>query len=331
MSTRRDYYTVLGVSSDADEKELKSAYRKKAMAYHPDRNPDNPEAETKFKEVNEAYAVLSDAQKRAAYDRFGHDAFQQSGGMGGGGGAEGFHDFSDIFNQVFGDMFSGQSHARSGPARGEDLRYDLEISLEDAYHGTSVRIDLPVMETCETCHGSGAQAGTEPVTCETCGGAGNLRSSQGFFTFERTCPGCGGRGHMIKDPCTQCRGQGQVRNKRRLSVDIPAGVEDGTRIRLAGKGNAGAHGGPKGDLYIFLTITGHDLFEREGATLYCRIPVPMTKAALGGDVEIPTLEGVRARVKIPAGTQTGKRLRLRGKGMSRLRRTGQCLSRPQDS
>ena len=318
--SKRDYYDVLGVGKDVDEKALKSAYRKLAMKYHPDQNPDDAEAEQKFKEVGEAYAVLSDADKRAAYDRFGHDAFE--GGMGGGNpfGGDPGDIFQDIFNQVFGGSSPfGGGGRRNGPQRGADLRYDLEISLEDAFHGKDMTINVPTLATCDTCEGSGAEPGTSPETCPTCGGAGRVRAQQGFFTMERTCPRCGGRGQIIAKPCKTCRGVGQVEVDRELKVKIPAGVETGMRIRLAGEGEAGVRGGPKGDLYIFVEVAEHDLFERDGPNLYCRTPVPMVTAALGGEIEAPTIDGGRARVTIPEGAQTGRKLRLRGKGMPSLR------------
>lgn len=317
-----DYYDILGVARDADAAALKSAFRKLAMQHHPDRNPGDAAAEAKFKEINEAYAVLSDDQKRAAYDRFGKAGL--GGGGGGGGPGMGPGDINDIFEGVFGDVFGdifggGRGRGRGGPARGADLRYDLEISLEDAFAGKAAEIAVPTSETCDACDGTGAAPGTKPETCPTCGGAGRVRVQNGFFMMERTCPTCGGRGTIIKDPCRKCGGRGVVRAERRLSVDIPAGVEDGTRIRVAGEGEAGGRGGPKGDLYIFLSLQPHEIFERDGADLYCRIPVPMTAAALGGSVEAPTIEGGRVKIEVPEGAQTGRRFRLRGKGMSKLR------------
>ena len=323
--SKRDYYEVLGVDKGVDAKALKSAYRKLAMKYHPDQNPDNAEAEANFKEVGEAYAVLSDDEKRAAYDRFGHAAFEN--GMGGGGGSP-FGDmdpgdiFQDIFSQVFGGGMGG-GRRRGGPQRGSDLRYDMEISLEEAFAGKETTINVPTMENCETCDGSGAEPGTSPETCGTCHGTGRVRASQGFFTMERTCTRCGGRGKIITKPCKTCRGAGQVQKDRMLSVKIPAGVESGMRIRLSGEGEAGALGGPAGDLYIFVSVADHDLFERDGPNLYCRTPVSMVTAALGGEVEIPTIDGGRARVSVPEGAQTGRKLRLRGKGMPSLRGSGQ--------
>ncbi|MEZ5952850.1 MAG: molecular chaperone DnaJ [Hyphomonas sp.] len=326
--SKRDYYEVLGVPRDADEKALKSAYRKLAMKYHPDQNPGNKEAEDSFKEVGEAYAVLSDADKRAAYDRFGHRAFES--GMGGGGGGNPFGAgnpediFQDLFSQVFGaGGFGGGGRRRGGPQRGADLRYDLEITLAEAFSGKDETIHVPQAVPCKTCDGSGAAPGTEPETCDTCAGQGRVRSQQGFFTMERTCPHCGGKGKRIKKPCKDCGGAGQVREERKLQVKIPAGVESGMRIRLAGEGEAGTAGGGKGDLYIFVDVVEHDIFERDGPNLYCRAPVPMTTAALGGEIEIPTIDGGRARVVVPEGAQTGRKLRLRGKGMPSVRQSGQ--------
>ena len=327
---KRDYYEVLGVDKGADEKTMKSAFRKKAMACHPDRHPDDAGAEARFKELNEAYGVLSDSQKRAAYDRMGHSAFEQ-GGMGGGAG--GFQDFGDIFSQIFGggaagggfaDMFGGGGRRGAQASRGSDLRYEMEISLEEAFAGKDVDIQVPIAEDCERCEGIGAEPGASVETCKTCGGAGRVRTQQGFFTMERPCSTCGGQGEYVSNPCNKCDGQGQARVQTDLDVSIPAGVEDGTRIRLTGQGDAaprrGSSGGSqRGDLYIFVSIKPHDLFERENANLFCRAPVPMTVAALGGDIEIPTIDGGRSKIKIPDGSQSGKRMRLRGKGMSVLR------------
>jgi molecular chaperone DnaJ len=325
----RDYYEILGVTRGCDDAALKSAFRKLAMEHHPDRNGGCEEAAGRFKEINEAYSVLSDAQKRAAYDRFGHAGVN---GMGAGAGGAQFHDVQDIFNEVFGDvfgdMFGGgrQRQQRSGPARGQDLRYDLEITLEQAYAGAEVEVTVPAAMTCESCEGSGAKPGTSPTTCTACGGAGRVRATQGFFSIERTCPRCGGSGRMILDPCHDCHGQGMVRNERTLSVRIPAGVDDGARIRLAGEGDAGARGGPRGDLYIFLSVQPHELFERDGLDLLCTMPVPMTVAALGGEIEAPCLLGgencdgqSKLKVKVPEGSQTGRTVRLKGKGMPSLR------------
>ncbi|MFZ4120207.1 MAG: molecular chaperone DnaJ [Caulobacterales bacterium] len=320
----RDYYEILGVPRTADGDALKGAYRKLAMKYHPDQNLGDKAAEEKFKEINEAYAVLSDAQKRAAYDRFGKAAFQGGGQGAGPGGPGGFSDFSDIFNEVFGDAFGDLFGARGqrrggGAERGSDLRYDIEITLEQAFVGIEKQITTPAAMRCEPCSGSGAAPGSTLETCRTCNGAGQVRASQGMFRVVRTCPTCGGRGQTISAPCPSCAGRGQVQKDRTLSVKIPAGVEDGTRIRLAGEGDSGVRGGPSGDLYLFLSVKPHTLFEREAADLYCRATVPMTTAALGGEVEIPTIEGGRSKVTIPAGAQTGRRFRLRGKGMSTLR------------
>ncbi|MEM8616122.1 MAG: molecular chaperone DnaJ [Pseudomonadota bacterium] len=323
--SKRDYYEVLGVPKDVDEKALKSAYRKLAMKYHPDQNPGDEAAEAKFTEVGEAYAILSDAEKKAAYDRFGHAAFE-NGGSGGGnpfGGGDPSDMFQDIFSQVFGGNPFGGGRRRGGPQRGSDLRYDMDISLEDAFRGKDTQINVPTAVTCKTCDGSGAEPGTQPETCPVCHGSGRVRATQGFFTMERTCARCGGRGKIIAKPCRTCHGSGQVQEDRKLSVKIPAGVETGMRIRLSGEGEAGAMGGPKGDLYIFVNVDEHDIFERDGPNLYCRTPVSMVTAALGGEVEIPTIDGGRARVTIPEGAQTGRKLRLRGKGMRSLRGSGQ--------
>ncbi len=321
---KRDYYDVLGVQRNASEQDLKSAFRKLAKDHHPDRNPDDNGAEQKFKEINEAYEVLKDPQKRAAYDRFGHAAFD--GGMGGRGGGGFGPDFassmSDIFDDLFGEFMGGRrggQQRRSGRERGADLRYNMEITLDDAFSGKTAQIRVPTSVTCETCSGTGAKAGTKPVTCATCGGAGKVRASQGFFTIERTCPTCQGRGETIADPCPACNGAGRVVKERTLSVNIPAGVEDGTRIRLSGEGEAGLRGGPAGDLYIFLSIKPHEFFQRDGADVFCRVPISMTTAALGGQVEVPTLDGTVSRVKIPEGTESGKQFRLKGKGMPVLR------------
>ncbi|HPE46861.1 MAG TPA: molecular chaperone DnaJ [Hyphomonas sp.] len=322
---KRDYYEVLGVARDADEKALKSAYRKLAMKYHPDQNPDNKEAEEKFKEVGEAYAVLSDADKRAAYDRFGHRAFENGGGAGGnpfGAGVNPEDIFQDLFSQVFGASGFGGARRRAGPQRGADLRYDLEITLAEAFAGKDETIHVPQAVPCKTCDGSGAAPGTEPETCDMCHGAGRVRAQQGFFTMERTCPRCNGKGKSIKKPCKDCSGSGQVREERKLNVKIPAGVESGMRIRLAGEGEPGTLGGGRGDLYIFVDVVEHDIFERDGPNLYCRAPVPMVTAALGGEIEIPTIDGGRARVVVPEGAQTGRKLRLRGKGMPSVRQSG---------
>lgn len=324
----RDYYEVLGVARGCDDAALKSAFRKLAMEHHPDRNGGCENAEGRFKEINEAYSILSDAQKRAAYDRFGHAGVNGGGGGGGGQGPQ-FQDindiFGDVFGQAFGDIFGAGGRGRqAGPERGQDLRYDLEIDLAQAYAGAEVEIVVPSTFTCETCDGSGAKAGTSPTTCGSCNGQGRVRASQGFFAVERTCPRCNGAGRLVLDPCRDCKGHGQVRRERTLSVSIPAGVDDGSRIRLSGEGNAGGRGGPKGDLYIFLSVKPHDLFEREGLDLLVTVPVPMCKAALGGEIEAPCLKSTpdddcRLTVKIPEGAQTGKTVRLKGRGMPSLR------------
>jgi len=326
----RDYYEILGVTRTCTEVELKTAFRKAAMQHHPDRNPGDPQAEVRFKECNEAYSVLSDAQKRAAYDRFGHAGVNGMGAGGGGGGQAGFHDMGDIFSEVFGQAFGEMFNAgrrSSGPARGQDLRYDVEVTLEQAYAGDEIEVRYPTVMTCEVCDGSGAKPGTQPSTCSTCGGAGRVRATQGFFSVERTCPRCGGHGRVVADPCRACHGAGQVRQERTLKVRIPAGVDDGARIRLAGEGDSGARGGPRGDLYIFVSLKAHELFERDGLDLLCTVPVPMVIAALGGEIEAPCLnagpkpcEGdCKVKVKVPEGAQTGKTVRLKGRGMPSLR------------
>jgi molecular chaperone DnaJ len=325
----RDYYEILGVERSCDDAALKTTFRKLAMQHHPDRNGGCEEASGRFKEINEAYSILSDPQKRAAYDRFGHAGL--NGGGGGPGGAQ-FNDVGDIFNEVFGDvfgdMFGGRrgGQQRSGPARGQDLRYDLEITLEQAFASAEVEITVPAALSCETCEGSGAKPGTSPTTCNSCGGAGRVRATQGFFSIERACPRCGGSGRLVLDPCADCRGMGQVRRERTLSVRIPAGVDDGARIRLAGEGDGGARGGPRGDLYIFISVKPHELFERDGLDLLCTVPVPMAIAALGGDIDSPCLLGgencdgnCKIAVKVPEGAQTGKTVRVKGKGMPSLR------------
>ncbi len=320
---KRDLYETLGVARNADEKELKGAFRKLAMKYHPDRNPGDQEAEKSFKEINEAYETLKDPQKRAAYDRYGHAAFEQ-GGMGAGfgngfagGSASGF---SDIFEDIFGEMMGGrQRRSSGGRERGADLRYNMEITLEEAYSGKTAQIRVPTSVTCDVCTGSGAKPGTSPKTCATCQGSGRIRAAQGFFSIERTCPTCGGRGQTITDPCTKCHGQGRVTEERTLSVNIPAGIEDGTRIRLSGEGEAGLRGGPPGDLYIFLSVKPHEFYQRDGADLYCSVPISMTTAALGGKFDVTTLDGTKSRVTVPEGTQAGKQFRLKGKGMPVLR------------
>lgn len=318
--SQSDPYELLGVSRDADEKMLKSAFRKKAMQYHPDKNPGDAEAEAKFKELNSAYEILKDPQKRAAFDRYGHAAFdQQRGGGGGGFGGGGAAGFSDIFEDIFGDMMGGGGRRRSDDRRGADLRYNMEVDLEEAYAGKTAQIRVPSSVTCDTCSGSGAKPGTRPTTCGMCNGNGRVRAAQGFFSIERPCPQCSGRGEVISDPCSSCSGQGRRTEERQLSVNIPSGIEDGTRIRLSGEGEAGVRGGPQGDLYIFLSIRPHEFFQRDGADLYSTIPISMTQAALGGQFEVATLDGTKSRVKIPEGTQNGRQFRLKGKGMPVLR------------
>jgi molecular chaperone DnaJ len=331
--SKRDYYEILGVTKGADEKALKTAYRNLAKKYHPDANHGSKETDAKFKELNEAYDVLKDPQKKAAYDRFGHQAFENGmGGRPGGGGAGFGPDFnssmSDIFEDLFGDFMGGGGQARgrqqrgrggSGALRGSDLRFNLEINLTEAFSGKTAQVRVPSSVACETCKGSGAKPGTSPKTCGTCGGAGAVRSQSGFFTVERACPTCQGRGQVISDPCGTCSGQGRVTKERNLSVNIPAGVEDGTRIRLAGEGEAGLRGGPTGDLYIFLTLRPHEFFQRDGADLYCKVPISMTVASLGGEIEVPTIDGKKSRVTIPEGTQNAKQFRLKSKGMPVLR------------
>ncbi|MDQ0318337.1 molecular chaperone DnaJ [Pararhizobium capsulatum DSM 1112] len=320
---KRDLYETLGVAKTADEKELKSAFRKLAMKYHPDKNPGDAESEKTFKEINEAYETLKDPQKRAAYDRYGHAAFEH-GGMGGGGGAGmGAGGFSDIFEDIFGEMMGGGRQRRSsgGRERGADLRYNMEISLEEAFAGKTAQIRVPTSITCDVCTGTGAKPGTKPSTCVTCQGSGRVRAAQGFFSIERTCPTCHGRGQTISDPCSKCHGQGRTTEERSLSVNIPSGIEDGTRIRLSGEGEAGLRGGPSGDLYIFLSVKPHAFYQRDGADLYCSVPISMTTAALGGKFDVATLDGTKSRVSVPEGTQAGKQFRLKGKGMPVLRST----------
>ncbi|MBP0617945.1 molecular chaperone DnaJ [Jiella mangrovi] len=319
---KADYYEMLGVARDVDEKGLKSAFRKLAMQYHPDRNPGDAESEVKFKELGEAYEVLKDPQKRAAYDRFGHAAFQNGGAGAGGFRGDFASSMADIFDDIFGEMMGGRARGRqggSGRERGSDLRYNMEISLEEAFAGKTADIGVPTSIQCDECTGSGASPGSTPKTCPTCGGVGRVRAAQGFFSVERTCPACQGRGQVITDPCGKCGGEGRLPEERTLSVNIPAGIEDGTRIRLAGEGESGLRGGPAGDLYIFLSIRPHEFFQRDGSDLFCKVPVSMTTAALGGNIDVQTLDGNTSRVKIPDGTQSGKQFRLRGKGMPVLR------------
>ncbi|MEM7620693.1 MAG: molecular chaperone DnaJ [Pseudomonadota bacterium] len=322
---KRDYYDVLGIARDATELDIKSAFRKLAKECHPDRNPGNVEAEHKFKEVNEAYEVLKDPQKRAAFDQFGHAAFEGPGGFGAAGqgfGADFSASMSEIFDDLFGEFMGSRTRggrARSARERGGDLRYNMEISLREAFLGKAAQIEVPTNVVCEVCNGTGAKKGTSPTVCPSCNGVGKIRASQGFFTIERTCPTCHGRGEIIEDPCEACSGSGLVTKVRTLSVNIPAGVEDGTRIRLAGEGEAGLRGGIQGDLYIFLSIIPHDFFQRDGADLFCRVPISFASAALGGHIEVPTVDGQVTRVKIPEGTETGKQFRLKNKGMPVLR------------
>ncbi len=320
--SKRDYYETLSVERGVSEKDLKKAYRRVAMKFHPDRNPDDKEAEEKFKEANEAYEVLSDSQKRSAYDQYGHAGVDQQGGGFGGGGGNG--NFSDIFGDVFGDIFGGGGgggRGRGGPARGSDLRYTLELDLEEAVKGTSVKIRVPTLVGCNTCDGSGAKAGTRPVSCTTCGGVGQVRMQQGFFSVQQTCPNCRGKGSIISDPCGDCHGQGRTEETKTLSVKVPSGVDTGDRIRLSGEGEAGADGGPTGDLYVQVSVKEHDIFERDGKNLYCDVPISFADAALGGELDVPTLDG-RVKLKVPFETQTGKMFRLRGKGVTPVRGGG---------
>lgn len=316
--SKRDYYEILGVSKDADEKDIKKAYRRVAMKYHPDRNPDDPDADNKFKEATEAYDILMDNEKRGAYDRYGHagvDPSMGGGGFGGGG------NFSDIFGDVFGDIFGGGGgggRGPGGPQRGSDLRYTLDISLEDAVKGTTVEIRVPSLSSCDKCGGSGAKKGSSPTTCGTCGGAGQVRMQQGFFQVQQACPTCRGRGKTITDPCNACHGQGRVEKTRTLSVKVPPGVDTGDRIRLSGEGEGGPQGGPSGDLFVQMSVKQHNIFERDGKNLYCEVPITFVAAALGGELEVPTLDG-RVKLKIPSETQTGKLFRLRGKGVKPVR------------
>lgn len=317
---KQDYYAALGVARDASPEELKKAYRKLAMQYHPDRNPGDKSAEAKFKEVNEAYEVLRDPEKRAAYDRFGHAAFEAGAGAGAGGfGFSAHGSFADIFDEMFSEFMGGGRRGAAGSGRGADLRAAVEVTLEEAFAGKKASLRVPGSVTCEACKGSGSEGGAPPATCPSCGGHGKIRAQQGFFLIERTCPTCGGTGRAVKDPCRVCRGAGRVQRDRTLNIDIPAGVEDGMRLRIAGAGEAGLRGGPPGDLFVDVTVRPHEIFQREGANIYCRVPLRMTAAALGGQIEVPTIDGGRAKVAIPAGTQTGDQFRLRGKGMSQLR------------
>lgn len=315
---KRDYYEVLGVNRDASDEDIKKAYRRLAMKHHPDRNPDNPKSEEHFKEAKEAYEVLSDSGKRAAYDQYGHAGVDHSAGAAGAAGA-GFGGFADAFGDIFGDIFgAGGGRGRSSVYRGSDLRYNLEIDLEEAARGAETRIRIPTMEACETCSGSGAKSGSQPITCPTCNGQGQVRMTQGFFSIQQTCPKCHGGGKVIQNPCTTCSGAGRIKKQKTLSVKIPPGVDEGDRIRLTGEGEAGVNGGPPGDLYVVMHIRSHDVFTREGNDLHCEMPVSFTKSALGGEIEIPTLDGF-AKIKIPAETQSGKIFRLRGKGIKGVR------------
>ncbi|HXA71339.1 MAG TPA: molecular chaperone DnaJ [Stellaceae bacterium] len=314
---KQDFYELLGVSKGAGAEDLKRAYRKLAMQWHPDRNPGDKAAEQKFKDINEAYDVLKDDQKRAAYDRFGHAAFEN--GRGAGPGDFGFASgFADIFDEMFGDFMGGRRGQQSA-TRGNDLRYNMEITLEEAFKGKQASVRVPTLIACESCTGTGAEAGSKPVSCPTCHGHGRVRAQQGFFTIERTCPSCHGGGRVIENPCRVCSGQGRVRREKTLAVSIPAGVEDGNRIRLSGEGEAGVRGGASGDLYIFLSVRPHRFFQRDGANIQCRVPIEMATAALGGTIEVPAIDGTRAKLTIPAGTQTGRQFRIKGKGMSVLR------------
>jgi len=318
---KRDYYEVLGLNRDASEEDIKKSYRKLAMKHHPDRNPDSKDAEEKFKEAKEAYEMLTDAEKRRAYDAYGHAGVNPQMGMGGGmgPGQEGFGGFAEAFGDIFSDIFGGgQGRGRASVFRGADLRYNLEVTLEQAARGTETKIRIPTMETCETCKGSGAKPGTQPKTCETCHGSGTVRLSQGFLSIQQTCPTCHGTGKMITDPCASCRGAGRIKKHKTLAVKIPAGVDEGDRIRLSGEGEAGVNGGPPGDLYVVMHLKPHGVFQREGDDLHCEMPISFAQAALGGEIEIPTLDG-SAKIKIPVETQTGQVFRLRGKGIKGVR------------
>ena len=317
--SKRDYYDVLGVPKGSQADAIKKAYRTKAKELHPDRNSDNPNAESQFKEVNEAYEVLKDADKKAAYDRYGHAAFEGGGGQGFGGGGDFSSAFSDVFDDLFGDFMGGGRGGRKQQSRGSDLRYNLSISLEEAFAGLQKTINIPSAVTCGSCNGTGAAGGSSPTTCPTCSGLGKVRATQGFFTVERGCPTCSGAGQIIKNPCSSCGGQGTQKKDRALSVNVPPGVETGTRIRLAGEGETGPRGGISGDLYIFIEVSKHKIFERDGLNLFCRVPVSMAKASLGGEVEVPTIDGGRSRVRIPAGSQSGRQMRLKSKGMPAIK------------
>jgi molecular chaperone DnaJ len=320
MATKkRDYYEVLGLNKDASEEEIKKAYRKLAMKHHPDRNPDSKDGEEKFKEAKEAYEILTDAEKRRAYDAYGHAGVNPQ--MGAGPGQEGFGGFAEAFGDIFSDIFGGgQGRGRASVFRGADLRYNLEVSLEQAARGTETKIRIPTMETCETCKGSGAKPGTHPKTCDTCHGSGTVRLSQGFFSIQQTCPTCHGTGKTVTDPCATCRGAGRLKKHKTLAVKIPAGVDEGDRIRLSGEGEAGVNGGPPGDLYVVIHLKAHGVFQRDGDDLHCEMPISFTQAALGGEIDIPTLDG-SAKIKVPPETQTGQVFRLRGKGIKGVRST----------
>jgi molecular chaperone DnaJ len=319
MATKkRDYYEVLGLNKDASEEEIKKAYRKLAMKHHPDRNPDSKDGEEKFKEAKEAYEVLTEPEKRRAYDAYGHAGVNPQ--MGAGPGQEGFGGFAEAFGDIFSDIFGGQGRGRASVFRGADLRFNLEVSLEQAARGTETKIRIPTMETCETCKGSGAKPGTHPKTCDTCHGSGTVRLSQGFFSIQQTCPTCHGTGKMVTDPCAGCRGAGRLKKHKTLAVKIPAGVDEGDRIRLSGEGEAGVNGGPSGDLYVVMHLKPHGVFQRDGDDLHCEMPISFTQAALGGEIEIPTLDG-SAKIKVPPETQTGQVFRLRAKGIKGVRST----------
>lgn len=318
--SEKDYYKTLGVEKNATDDELKKAYRKLAMEHHPDRNKDDKAAEAKFKEVSEAYDTLKDPQKRAAYDRFGANGPQFGGGGGfrgaGAGDFSGFGSaFSDIFEDMFGDL-GGRGRSSSGPSRGSDMQFTLEVTLEDAFKGKDAKLKIPTVDPCDSCNGTGAEGGAKPEKCPTCEGSGRVRATQGFFTIERGCPTCGGTGSIVKSPCKKCGGAGRMRSEKTLQVSIPAGIDEGRRIRVSGEGEAGVRGGPRGDLYVLIGVKPHPFFRRDGANLFCRVPVPMTIAALGGSVDVPTIEGTRTKIKIPPGTQTGQQLRLKAKGMT---------------